>query len=319
MAAVPSKAILVATERALGRRLARLLRSAGYEVEASESGLEGALPPGALLLLGPAQARDAVLGALPPGAAAVLFGAAEEPDPAALAAEGLWALLGPREGTQLEAEVLAVARCLKGQPLPPLQAHLLWGAPAYCTEVRNLAGREAAVGRVIGLCAEQLRTSRRIADRAGEVVHELLSNAMYGAPVDGRGDPRYAHDRTAPIELPAEDRVVFRYGTDGLRLAVEVVDRFGRLRRAHLLKSLRRSAEGQINRAAGGAGIGLALVLRGSQAVQIDVAPERCTRVTAVLELEPGRPPGDTPRPGRTLIFPTPGSTHRPTSGKTAP
>ena len=58
--------------------------------------------------------------------------------------------------------------------------------------------------RIVKLCTEHLNISRRIADNIGEVVHELITNAMYDAPVDAGGHPRYAHDRTAPIELSAE-------------------------------------------------------------------------------------------------------------------
>ena len=42
--------------------------------------------------------------------------------------------------------------------------------------------------------------------------------------------------------------MIFRYGTDGIRLAVEVVDRFGRLKRSDLVRSLRRAQSGQVNR-----------------------------------------------------------------------
>ena len=39
--------------------------------------------------------------------------------------------------------------------------------------------------------------------------------------MDAQGRAIYAHDRTAPIQLNNEDRVTFRYGTDGTRLVVE--------------------------------------------------------------------------------------------------
>lgn len=209
--------------------------------------------------------------------------------------------------------MLSLARYLRGSPLPPLQAHLLWGAQAFATEIRDVAGRDAAVAHIVDLCSGPLRCGKRVADSAGEVLHELLTNAMYDAPVDDEGRPRYAQDRTAPIELGARDQVVFRYGSDGLRLALEVEDRFGRLTRADLRRSLLQGASGQVSRESGGAGIGLSLVCRACPVVQIDVEPGARTRVTALYDLEPpqrgprpeeGRAPA--PAPGRSLVFPAP-------------
>ena len=41
--------------------------------------------------------------------------------------------------------------------------------------------------------------------------------------------------------------MTFRYGTDGIRLCIETADRFGRLRRTDLTRSLRQAAAGQVN------------------------------------------------------------------------
>lgn len=301
-----------------------------------------------LLLVSEAAGLGVVLSALrAPGSgqrAAVLYGTAEELDLIELLAEpGVIALLGtrpprgsqsidnrgaarsatgasptdvtlvPAQRSDLEAELLGVARHLRGAPLPPLQAHLLWGAQAYCTDIANIGGREAAVTRIVSLCMDQLGTSRRVADSAGEVVHELITNAMYDAPIDHGGQPRYAHDRTAPVDLPPEDRVTFRYGTDGLRLGLEVADRFGRLGRLHLQGSLRRATAGQVNRDRGGAGLGLSLIYRSCQTLQVDVEPGLRTRVTVILDLDPQRPGDLGPRPGKSVIFPDrPDRTDRP-------
>ena len=93
------------------------------------------------------------------------------------------------------------------------------------------------------------------------------------------------------------------FSHDELRLAVEVVDHFGRLRRPDLVRSLRRAASGQVNRGQGGAGIGLSLVCRTCPLVQVDVEPGSRTRLTAVIDLEPGRAT-EGGKPGRSIIFP---------------
>jgi hypothetical protein len=316
-------AIVVDRNRATAKRLARLLVSAGYTVKTYEDvttpllpALQGEPAVSLWLVVGEAAAAEAICGLLStlasrrePGRRcyAALYGAADELDvPTLLEQPGLVALLGLRPNSgrlDLESELLGLASHLRGQPLLPLQAYLLWGAQAFSTGITNIGGRDAAEARIIKLCTEHLNISRRVADNVGEVVHELITNAMYDAPVDDKGRPRYAHDRTANIELGAEDKVTFRYGTDGIRLCVETADRFGRLRRSDLVRSLKRAAAGQINQGQGGAGIGLSLVYRTSQTLQVDVEPGGRTRVTSVMELDAART-GEGQRPGRSLIFP---------------
>lgn len=317
-------ALIVDRNRNMAKRLARVLVSAGYTVktyedEAAPLGhvIQSDPEVGLWLLLGEAAASRAITTALQatPGRRVygVCYANADELDVAALCEQpGLVALLGQRGSSgraELESELLGVAAHLRGQPLLPMQAYLLWGSQAFSTSITNIGGRDAAEARIVKLCRENLNCSGRIADTIGEVVHELITNAMYDAPVDEYGRPRYAHDRTAPIELVQEDRVTFRYGTDGLRLVVETSDRFGRLRRLDFAKSLRRAQTGQVNRGEGGAGIGLSMICRSASTVQVDVEPGLRTRVTAVLELDPSRPAAsaaspEASRPGRSLIFP---------------
>ena len=312
-------AIVVERNRNTGKRLARLLVSAGYTVKTYEDENTAIAPilhsdpqVGLWLVVGEAVAAAAIAERLktPPAGkrcVGVVYGAGDEVDLALMFEQpAIAAVLGvkPSSGRpDLEAELLNVAAFLRGQPLLPVQGFLLWGAQAFSASITNIGGRDAAESRLVKLCNEHLNISRRVADSLAEVVHELITNAMYDAPVDAHGRTRYAHDRTANIELPAEDKVIFRYGTDGLRLAVEVVDRFGRLKRSDLVRSLRRAQSGQVNRGQGGAGIGLSLVCRTCPIVQVDVEPNCRTRLTAVIDLEPGRA-SEGPKPGRSVIFP---------------
>lgn len=316
-------AIVVDRNRAVTKRLARILVSAGYTVKTYEDvgtplmpALQGEPGVSLWLVVGEAAAASNLIGLCSANLSlrdpkrrcfAVVYGGADELDVAMLCEQpGVVAALGQRPGSgrpDLESELLGIACHLRGQALLPLQAYLLWGAQAFSTSITNIGGRDAAESRIVKLCTDHLNISRRIADNIGEVVHELITNAMYDAPVDAQGTPRYAHDRTAPIELPSEDRVTFRYGTDGIRLCIETSDRFGRLRRTDLTRSLRQAAAGQVNKGQGGAGIGLSLVYRTSQTLQVDVEPGTRTRVTSVMELDAARN-AEGPRPGRSLIFP---------------
>jgi hypothetical protein len=112
-------------------------------------------------------------------------------------------------------------------------------------------------------------------------------NAIYDAPVDELGRPRFAHDRKAEISLPEQDAAIYRCGSDGVRVAVEVVDRFGRLERKHVFGGLVRALKsGQMDTAGGGAGLGMLVSYRSTTALYYDVVRGRRTRVTGLFELD---------------------------------
>ena len=185
-------------------------------------------------------------------------------------------------------ELGLVLRRLAGGPPgpPPLSAYLDWGHSAVELAVTTPAGRDDAVARVQAAVGD-LQVPRRLAEIAGELTHELVMNALYDAPVDDDGRPRHAHDRKAAVALPAGDAAVVRFGTDGTRFAVQVRDRFGGLRRAHVVDGLARGlAGGELDRSGGGAGLGLTVCHQSSLALFFDLAAGRHTQVTATLDLD---------------------------------
>lgn len=191
------------------------------------------------------------------------------------------------ESAPREWEVLMVARRLlaAGGP-PPLSAYLDWGAAAIELELTSSAERDLATARVTEL-ASTLGLPKRIGDQFGELAHELLMNAMYDAPVDAHGRPRYANDRKAAIALEPRERPTLRAGTDGMRLVLQVTDPFGRLERRHVVESLARGlAGGEMDRSHGGAGLGMMVCHNAASAMFFDVVPGRHTEVTALLELD---------------------------------
>jgi len=183
-------------------------------------------------------------------------------------------------------EVLMVARRLIAACAPPqLPAYLDWGYSALELEIKSSADRDDAVARVTDLVAT-LGLPKRVGDQFGELAHELLMNAMYDAPIDAQGRPKYAGDRKAEIVLDAEERPTLRAGTDGSRLVLQVRDPFGRLERRHVVESLARGLAGEMDRTHGGAGLGMMVCHNASSAMFFDVARGRHTEVTALLELD---------------------------------
>ena len=184
-------------------------------------------------------------------------------------------------------EVVMVARRLIDPAASvPLAAFVDWGYSSLEQEVRTPADRDACVAKAAELIAS-LQAPKRIAEMFGELVHELIMNAMYGAPVDASGRAKYAGDRKAEIRLADNERPTVRIATDGSRLVVQVRDPFGRLSRDHVVDGLARGlAGGELDRSNGGAGLGLMVCHNASSAMFFDVARGRSTEVTAMFELD---------------------------------
>jgi hypothetical protein len=183
-------------------------------------------------------------------------------------------------------ELTMLARRIQGAPTPPLSAYLDWGFTALDIDVRATSDREAAAAKIHGFVGA-LGVPRRVAEMFGELGDELLMNAMYDAPVDAAGRPKYAADRKAHIELAAHERPALRIATDGTRLALQVRDPFGRLERRHVFDGLARGlAGGEQDRSGGGAGLGMMVCHNASTAMFFDVVPHRHTEVTALFELD---------------------------------
>jgi hypothetical protein len=133
----------------------------------------------------------------------------------------------------------------------------------------------------------------RQAENIAAATHELLMNAVYDAPMTPEGRYRYAHDRQAPVQLSPEEAVFCRVVCDGALLIVEVVDRFGSLRRSVACRSIARGiAAARVNDAAaaldtshGGAGLGLHRVFQSAAATVLSVVRRKETRVAACFDL----------------------------------
>ncbi|MCB9646997.1 MAG: hypothetical protein H6730_10435 [Deltaproteobacteria bacterium] len=172
-----------------------------------------------------------------------------------------------------------------------LGAYLSVGTPVETIRVRDSGQRlEAlerleAVTRAIGVAARVRRAISAVAD-------ELLTNALYNAPVDRAGDPRHADwPRTRPVRLDAAEAAELRFGCDGECFALAVEDPFGTLAperaRQHLAESLQMRTV-PVREGPGGAGLGLFEVLSSVSHLLIDVAPGRRTEVLALLDVRGG-------------------------------
>jgi hypothetical protein len=288
------QAVVLERNKLVNRRIARVVGCAGFEVRQIEEPEK--VDPNALgepeLMLADAFDADLVMRWLRerPGMKAILY-TGEPIDrllPKALEETRLTTLLGRAsfDAPPREDDLLHVARRLVVGESAPFDAHLNWGASEIAYSLRDARERDHAVQEVIAF-AGRLGAPKRVGEMLGELVHELIMNALYDAPVDDYGNPRFAHDRKAEIRLDDRDAAIFRCGSDGVRIAVEVTDRFGRLERRHVFGGLVRALKsGQMDTAGGGAGLGMMVAYRSTTALFYDVVPGERTRVTGLFDLD---------------------------------
>ena len=287
------RTIILERNRLVARRIARIWGATGLDPVCVEDpqDLPAALPEAALLAADVFDA-DVVRAALRerPELMGALFTA--EPLDRAL---GL-AALEPRimhvfgrpsfEETPRDWELALVARRLgHTHGSLPFGAFLAWGYTGFKESVAGSAQLGATVANVHGFMA-RLGLPKRIGEMFGELAHELLMNAVYDAPVDGNGRARHAHDRKTAVVLHPEEAAMLRVGCDGVRLALQVTDPFGRLERSHVFAGLQRGLRGQMDTARGGAGLGLTVCANATIALVFDVVPGHKTEVTGVYDLD---------------------------------
>lgn len=162
-----------------------------------------------------------------------------------------------------------------------------FGVDVHERDLASADDRDDLVAMIVDTLAT-IGAGREVAAAMGQVADELATNAIYNAPRDEHGRPRYAHlDRRAKIELDPWERVAVRFGCDGRRFVLSVADGFGALAvhrvRARLRDCLR--AGGSIERKSGGAGLGLYTAWRSTHQLVVNVAPGRCTEVVAVADI----------------------------------
>ncbi len=185
-------------------------------------------------------------------------------------------------------EVVMVARRLARQreASPPFSAFLDWGFAGFQERIASTAHRDESVGKVQRFI-EHLGVPKRVAEMFGELSHEMLMNAMYDAPADANGQPRYAHDRKASLNLSEREQPTLRLASDGSQLVIQVVDPFGRLDRRHVFGGLARGlAGGEMDTSHGGAGLGMLVCHNATVALFFDVRPGSQTEVTGVFDLD---------------------------------
>ena len=104
------------------------------------------------------------------------------------------------------------------------------------------SARRAEVFDEILAFVEGFDADERIISQAVNLADELITNALYNAPVSAFGERLYkSESRLTPLMLPHERPVEISWACDGERVAIGVVDYYGSLERRTLIRYLAKS------------------------------------------------------------------------------
>ncbi len=136
------------------------------------------------------------------------------------------------------------------------------------------------------------RIRSRVMDILLVATDEMITNALYNAPTDGRGNHPYAGiSRSVPVTLEGPVPIEIELRCDGQRLGISTVDPFGSLKPEVVLGSLRRCFKKPEPRpgSTGGAGLGLYLLLGSLSHLIFNVALGRRTELIGLMDIAGNR------------------------------
>lgn len=184
-----------------------------------------------------------------------------------------------------EAELIVTCEKLFRRSIFGLDKYLsTWAVQLHEHVVRSTAQKAEAMD-ALEQFLEQIDCYGAIRPAVNLVADELLMNAIYNAPRDRDGEPRYAgRDRKLPLELDPGEEVVFCYGCDGKNIAMSIRDAFGSLDRELIIKYLERCFAGEkavMESKAAGAGLGLYMVFNSITQLTFNIEQGVATEVIA--------------------------------------
>jgi CheY-like chemotaxis protein len=170
-----------------------------------------------------------------------------------------------------------------------LEKYLSWGVAPSERVLANSSERHAAVGELVSRVRDS-GFSSRVAAMAQLVADELLSNALYNAPVNSEGErSRAGEPRDSSRDLADRESVRLRYACDARYLAIEITDYFGSLERAtvltHLAKCVRQEAANKVRLRGAGAGMGLGLAYSSCNHLVFNVQPGSRTEAIGLIDV----------------------------------
>jgi hypothetical protein len=195
----------------------------------------------------------------------------------------------PSDGPDEQELGVALRRLINPTPIPQGPApYLLGGTPVEERLIGSSTDKEGVLQDLLAWAGRFALSDEKLR-RIEVIVDELLLNAIYDAPRDEQGQPKYAGvDRRTAVTLGVGSQVRLRWGCDGRNFVASVADRHGALNRATVATHVGRVLEARGPRprqGTGGAGLGMVLVYTSSNQLVIHGSPGRFTELTSVVHV----------------------------------
>lgn len=295
----PRRILVVCRDRRVQRQIQRILGATLHTIDVAEGVLEGEqlcrLHVPALLVIdqellqaaeGVALLTDA--DRLGVGACLVLASPGSLPDlPRLLRAGAITNLLGRAMPTLAEELTVTALKVLR-HDIFGLEKYLTWGVPVVSRSL-DCSDQRADLVDELSATVKRLGIGSRAAQMAALVADELMTNAIFNAPVDAAGTATRRDERRDTVRpLAGREQVWLRYACDARYLAIEVTDAWGSLSRSTILACLAKGVSrdvGKVIMQGGGAGIGVGLVYDSCHHLVFNLHPRERTQVIGLFDL----------------------------------
>ncbi len=186
-------------------------------------------------------------------------------------------------------ELLVTVNKLMTEDIFGIEKYLPWGTQVITRTMHDSGGREE-LATELGEFVRLVGCGARLGEGFLVAADELVSNAIYNAPVDDDGNHIFRHvDRTSAVKLPPGAEVTIKYACDGQHLILGVTDNFGSLAHETMIDYLQRCfarrKKDQIEDKSGGAGLGLFMVFRALNTFVVNIVPGAKTEMIGFIEI----------------------------------
>ncbi len=185
-------------------------------------------------------------------------------------------------------ELIITAEKMLRRDLFGLEKYLQWGVSPYRLEIRDSREKLDYV-HAVSAYARRLGCNDRTTEAVENIVDELVTNAIFNAPRDKEGNPKYAKmSRRETVVLQEHEVATLEFACDGNNIAVSQTDPFGALTHDTIVTYLNRclvKGPQQLSDASGGAGIGLYRVFQSLSKFIVNIDPGKKTEVIALIDL----------------------------------
>ena len=195
------------------------------------------------------------------------------------------------DGRLFASDLFTTVRKILKNDIFGVEKYLVWGGETESYIISSSSQRNHLID-IFENQAKKLGLRKPICNAISNLTDEFIMNAIFDAPLDENGEPKYFYrDRNEEFDLEEHELPTLTWGSDGQSLAVSISDPFGRITRDKVIEYLTRCFENQNemvrdDQELPGAGVGLFLCFNMVQKFVINVDPGKRTEFIGIFDLK---------------------------------